>query len=286
MKIIVHRAGYTHIQKNGRYVPGENTLENASHSLSSEYIDGIEIDIQYSKEAIPFVMHENIQNMKSQEVKERYSDKNTLSEWIDFIKNNKEYINKVYYLDIKNNPLLRDTKEIYRLLDIINPISNSVYIGSCDWEFLKLLSSIKEENSLKIKIFAMFPEPIFPRMGIKKVKEYFLDNDIDGVHFFFIDSFWKELLSFFFKRGDFITVTDFVKGEGGDGNRYRVPIPNLFLFQDYYYFKSKRFIKFAKENGYLVIGASTGSINSLRKMKAMGCDILMINVPEDARLIA
>ncbi len=287
MKILVHRAGYTYIKKGKGFIPGENTTENASISLSKEYVDGIEIDIQYSSDRIPFVLHQDIKKLTSEEVAFRYPDKKSLYQWVEFLKNNRSYSDKIVYFDVKKNPLLKDPREVQKLLNMLQPLPCTIYIGSCDWDFLKIISSLRSEYGIDLKIFAMFPEPVFPRISIEKVKQSFKTGEIEGVHFFFIDSFWKELLSYIFKRGDFVTVTDFIKGEGSrSGNSYRMPIPNLFLFQDIYYLKSSKFVKFAKENNLMVIGASTGSINSLRKMKEMGCDILMVNVAQDARLIA
>jgi hypothetical protein len=129
----------------------------------------------------------------------------------------------------------------------------------------------------------MFPEPLIPSLVFRRVRKSF-GKDIeylDGTIFFFIDSFVKEIVSFLFNRGDFITMTDYFKY----GVKDRVPIPNPFGLQDLYYFKTRRFVELAHKNKLFVIGASTGSVNSLKKMKDMGCDYLMINVVEDIELI-
>lgn len=287
MKIIVHRAGYTYIDNEGKEIPGENTIKNASLSLNQKKIDGIEIDLQYTKDLEPVVIHRSVANLTLKEFDKKYPNNNTLKEWVQWYAENIKNPETIIYFDIKRNRKINNEVVVRELFEILLQFNKQIFIGSTDKKFVKILSNIKKEIQVPFKIFYMVPETFLPARSIEKIaKEFVRDGkaDIDGVHFFFIDSIWKELVSILFRRGDFVTLTDYFKKRRVLDKR-RIPIPNLYLFQDLYYLKTKIFVSKAQRKGFLVIGASTGSVNSLEKMRDMGCDFLMVNVPEDAEFL-
>jgi len=293
MKILVHRGGYTKIKIGEEIVPGENTHERAKISLENSKIDGIEIDIQYTSELIPVVIHHKVHDLSIKQFKEKYIYNKSLAEWIGWFKENKKFETATIYLDLKVNPSIRNNEILKRLLKELSVLRNPIIIGSLDDKVLNILSNIKSKFDIDLKLFFMIPEPLISEYEISKVRRLFTRDGhiaIDGVHFFFIDSILKEIFSYIFKRGDFVTVTDFLKGESkeNDGKNVsgkRIPIPNPYLIQDLYYLKTKRFVQSAHKEGLLVMSASTGSVNSLRKMRDMGCDYLMVNVAEDAKFL-
>jgi len=287
MKIIVHRAGYTYIKDEGREIPGENTIKNAALSLKQKKTDGIEIDLQYTKDLEPVVIHRNIKSLTLNDFRKRYPNNNSLKEWIEWYSESVSNTELVMYIDVKKDRRINDKKVINNFINTFLGFNKKIIIGSTDKEFLKLLSKERQGSEVPFKIFYMIPETFFPIQSIKKVaKEFTVEGNkqIDGVHFFFIDSVWKEILSIIFKRGDFVTFTDFFRKRNWR-NKRRIPIPNLYLFQDLYYLKTKIFVSTARKEGFLVMGASTGSLNSLEKMRDMGCDYLMVNVAEDAEFL-
>lgn len=293
MKILVHRGGYTKIRINDRIVPGENTLERAKLSLANNKTDGIEIDVQYTSELVPVVIHDRVGNLSLEDFRRKHPYQRGLSEWIKWFKKHKQFEKDIIYIDLKDNPTIRNNEILRRLLKEFTVLKNPIFIGSLDEKVLNILADIKSEFDIDLKLFFIIPEPLILGYEIAKVRRNFTrDNKIviDGVHFFFIDSVMKELLSLIFKRGDFVTVTDFLKGESRESDDKnvpgkRIPIPNPYLIQDLYYLKTKKFVESAHRQGLLVMSASSGSVNSLRKMRDMGCDYLMVNVAEDAKFL-
>jgi glycerophosphoryl diester phosphodiesterase len=126
VKIIVHRAGYANSHQ-------ENTFCGAKKSFSVDRIDGIELDLSYTLDGIPVITHKSVSNINYDEFVKKYSDQNSLDEWVSWLNSSKEYSKKTVLIHIKSESNVLD------LLEILSNIPNPLILGSVKIKLVKEL---------------------------------------------------------------------------------------------------------------------------------------------------
>ena len=230
LKFLLHRAGNTKIEevKIGNKVSYsyQNSIPRAYLSINDFPIDGLEIDVNFTKDNHAIIHHDSERIDDLRQFMIEYPDEGTLMGWLVWLNSNNFFQNRYLYLDIKPMNLKINAYRFIKLIEKFSDFPENVFIGVRNIDqALRFLVAKRIMNS-KVKISLQIPVPLFPEKLLNDLdngieNQIHVDLEVlklnslvrlkpDAVHFFHIDSMLKSLRSTTEGHGEYVQFTDWI----------------------------------------------------------------------------
>jgi len=219
LDVYAHRAEW---QEGGE----ENNVNLAKEALAR--VDGVEVDVGFTKDGVAVVTHDNASELSFEEFKKKYPEHATLESWIEWFREEEMVdLKKKIYLDLKGT-----AQDPYRLMQLVDGLGERVAIGSKDPRTVARLLLAREilddgADGDQPKVYLQIPDPVLPRKALDYVDNLWenvglreeggiIKDKPDGVHFYWPENLAKEIVAELCGHGEFLTVIDKLKVTGSE----------------------------------------------------------------------
>ncbi len=289
VKVFAHRAGWLGRRKKNGDIYDQNSLPQAAEALS--IVDGVEIDIGFTKDGVAVVTHKNMSKKSFEEFKKGNPNHGTLEDWVSWYKDGPGMDQKEIYFDLKTTD-----QDPYKLIKLTEELGSRVSIGSKDPNTIFRLLLARDLLNSQAKIYLQIPDPAIPELAVEYANKLLdivgvdsEDPDIksrksrlkpDGVHFYWPQNVGTDITAEIKGHGRYVSVLDKTK------NPDVVRSPNIPIFHDLQRLRLKRFVTLAKKSGFEVVAGSVASSEVMERMIGWGVDAIMPNIPNESPILS